>query len=358
MTMKSRILKRLGQFTISLILTSLVLPLPHAQSEPFYKGKTIKIIQGRRPGGTGDLRARAIMKYLADHIPGNPTLVSQYMPGGGGRLAANHVYQTVKPDGLTLVNIGGGFIANAILGARGVKYDIHKMTYLGTGNSQGSWAFYSLKELGYDSIEKMRAKENIRIGTQNVGHDVYIQARLFAWVLGLKKARFVVGYSGPELDVGLLRGEFDARSSSIGTIITRNREWLKKKVITPHTVMEVPKGFRTYHPDFADLPSLGSFVDTKEEREVMKLRRIVRQVGSPYVLPPGVPADRVKILKRAFEMTYKDPRLPKTWKKWTGDDPSPILPDDQAKAVAALPKDSKIIQIFRQLAGGGPMPWR
>ncbi len=90
----------------------------------------------------------------------------------------------------------------------------------------------------------------------------------------------------------------------------------------------------------------------------MKLRRIVRQVGSPYVLPPGVPADRVKILKRAFEMTYKDPRFAKTWKQWTGDDPSPILPDDQAKAVAALPKDSEIIQIFRQLAGAGPMPWR
>jgi len=115
---------------------------------------------------------------------------------------------------LTLVNIGGGFIANAVLGARGVKYDIHNMIYLGTGNSKGSWAFYSSKELGYDSIEKMRAKENFRIGAQNVGHDVYIQARLFAWILGLKKARFVVGYSGPEMDVALLRGEFDARARS------------------------------------------------------------------------------------------------------------------------------------------------
>ncbi len=358
MTMKSRILSRLGHLAMLLILLSLIFPLTHARSEPFYKGKTIKIIQGRRPGGTGDLRARTIMQYLADHIPGKPTLVSQYMPGGGGRLAANHVYNSVKPNGLTLVNIGGGFIANFVLGARGVKYDIHKMTYLGTGNSQGSWAFYSLKELGYDSIEQMRAKEIFRIGAQNVGHDVYIQARLFAWILGLKNARFVAGYSGPEMDVALVRGEFDARSSSIGTITTRNRDWLKNKVITPHVVMEAPKGFRTHHPDFADLPALESFVDTKEEREVMKLRRIVRQVGSPYVLPPGVPADRVKILKRAFEKTYKDPRLPKTWKKWTGDDPSPILPDDQAKAVAALPKDSKIIQIFRQLAGAGPMPWR
>jgi len=356
--MKSRILKRLGHLAMLLVLATLVFPLTHAQSEPFYKGKTIKIIQGRRPGGTGDLRARTIMQYLADHIPGNPTLVSQYMPGGGGRMAANYVYQSVKPDGLTLVNVGGGFIANAVLGARGVKYDIHNMTYLGTGNSQGSWVFFSLKKLGYDSIEKMRAKENFRIAAQNVGHDVYIQVRLFAWILGLKKARFVVGYSGPEMDVGFLRGEFDARTHNIGSIITRNRDWLKNKVITPHAVMEAPKGFRTHHPDFADLPALESFIDTKEEREVMKLRRIVRQVGSPYVLPPGVPADRVKILKQAFEKTYKDPRFPKTWKKWLGDDPSPILPDDQAKAVAALPKDSKIIQIFRQLAGGGPMPWR
>ena len=358
MTMNRRILKKLGYLAILFILTSLVFPLTYAQSEPFYKGKTIKIIQGRRPGGTGDLRARAIMQYLSDHIPGNPTLVSQYMPGGGGRLAANHVYNSVKPDGMTLANIGGGFIANAVLGARGVKYDIHKMTYLGTGNSRGSWAFYSLKELGYDSVEKMRAKENFRIGAQNVGHDVYIQARLFAWILGLKKARFIVGYSGPEMDIALVRGEFDARSSGIGTIVTRNRDWLKNKVITPHAVMEAPMGFRIHHPDFVNLPALESFIDTKVEREVLRLRRIVRQVGSPYVLPSGVPADRVKILKRAFEKTYKDPRLSKTWKKFTGDDPSPILPDDQAKAVAALPKDSQVIQIFRQLAGAGPMPWQ
>ena len=118
MTINRRILKRPGHLVMLLVLMSLVFPLTHAQSEPFYKGKTIKIIQGRRPGGTGDLRARTIMQYLSDHIPGKPTLVSQYMPGGGGRLAANHVYNSVKPDGLTLVNVGGGFIANAVLGAR------------------------------------------------------------------------------------------------------------------------------------------------------------------------------------------------------------------------------------------------
>src|SRR6266498_3888409 len=85
----------------------------------FYEGKTITIVQGREAGDAGDMRVKAMLPFIQKHIPGTPTIISEYMPGGGGRKAANHVYRNVKPDGLTLGNLGAGFISNAVLGETG-----------------------------------------------------------------------------------------------------------------------------------------------------------------------------------------------------------------------------------------------
>ncbi len=97
---------------------------------PFYQGKTITIIQGRDPGGTGDMRVRALFPLLHKYTPGNPMVVSEYMPGGGGRKAANHVYRSARPDGLT-IGSPGGMVSSAVLGESGVLYDLDKFFYLG-----------------------------------------------------------------------------------------------------------------------------------------------------------------------------------------------------------------------------------
>jgi len=93
-----------------------VLPAFAFPQAPFYQGKTITIISAREPGGTGDLRVRAVMPFLQKYIPGSPTIALEFMPGGGGRKAANHLYRAVRPDGLTIANIGAGFVSNAVLG--------------------------------------------------------------------------------------------------------------------------------------------------------------------------------------------------------------------------------------------------
>ena len=95
----------------------------------FFQGKTITIVQGRDPGGTGDMRVRAMMPFLQKHIPGNPTIVNEYMPGGGSRKAANHVYKSVRPDGLTIGNVGLGVVSSAVLGEPGVTYDLDKFFF-------------------------------------------------------------------------------------------------------------------------------------------------------------------------------------------------------------------------------------
>ena len=127
--------------TIAVVLLALAWVEPASAQSAFYKGKTITIVQGRAPGGQGDIRVRALLPILQKDIPGNPAIVSEYMDGGGGRKAANHMFRVAKPDGLTIANIGEGFVSSAVLGEGGVQYDIDKFIYLGAGTSQTNYVF-------------------------------------------------------------------------------------------------------------------------------------------------------------------------------------------------------------------------
>ncbi len=323
---------------------------------PFYQGKTITIIQGREPGGTGDMRVRAVIPYLRKYIPGNPTIVAEFMPGGGGRKAANHIYRGVRPDGLTMGNVGAGLVANAVLGEPGVQYDLDKLTYLGSPNSATHYVFATRREIGLNSLEKLRAASGIRIGAQTVGHDIYINGRLFSWLLGLKDPRFVTGYSGPEVDLALMRGEVDARANIADTVIQRVPEWLDKGLVDFHAILEIPKGDK--HPRFAHLPELETFAKSEKERKILVMNRAFRLTGSPYILPPGFPKELVQILQEAIRKTFKDPEFHKEFKKLTGDDPTPLMPEAHEKAVRELPRDPEIVELFKKLAGAGPLPPR
>jgi len=148
---------------------------------PFYQGKTITIIQGREPGGTGDMRARSVFSFLRKYIPGQPTIITEFMPGGGGRKAANHIFRGAPADGTVIGNVGAGLIANAVLGQTGVQYDLAKLAYLGTPNSASHYVFLSRQEAGFTSLEKLRAASGVRVGAQTVGHDIYINGRMFAY---------------------------------------------------------------------------------------------------------------------------------------------------------------------------------
>ena len=133
-------------FTIAIfLLVGAVLALAQA---PYYQGKTITILQGTEAGGSSDMLTRAMMPFLQKHIPGNPTIVSEYMPGGGGIKAANQIYKNSKPDGLTIGRIGGALVANAVLGEKGVLYDLDKFIYLGSPHSTYHWVFLSRREAG------------------------------------------------------------------------------------------------------------------------------------------------------------------------------------------------------------------
>jgi len=196
----------------------------------------------------------------------------------------------------------------------------------------------------------------VRIGAQAVGHSVYIVGRLVAFLMGLREPKFVVGYSGPELDLALQSGEVDARINNADTLLKRNREWLTKGVVEVHAIMEVPKGAK--HPYFARLPEVEEFAQSERERKVLAMLRAFRQAGSPYILPPGTPKEQVKILQDAMVKTFNDPGFHRDYKKLTGDEPTPLMPEEMDKAIKELPRDREIVELFKKIAGGGPLPPR
>lgn len=333
-----------------------LLPASVFAQSPFYQGKTITIIQATEAGGTGDMMVKAAIPYLKKHIPGEPTIVSEYMPGGGGIKAVNHIYKSVRPDSLTMGNVGGGLVSNAVLGNPGVLYDLDRLTYLGSPHSSYHWLFYSRKEAGLDNLEKLRAATGVRVGAQSVGHAVYITGRLFSFLLGLKEPKFVVGYGGPEIDLALLRGEVDARVNNADTLIKRNPDWLTKGLVDIHAIMEIPKGDK--HHRFAHLPELEEFAKSEKERKVLTMLRAFRSVGSPYILPPGTPKDKVEILQQALRKTFKDPGFHKEYQRLVGDDPTPLMGEEIEIAIRELPRDPEIIDLFKKIAGAGPLPPR
>jgi tripartite-type tricarboxylate transporter receptor subunit TctC len=343
------------QFAALLAFCGLLLLSDSAFAQaPFYQGKTITIIQGRDPGGTGDMRVKAMLSFLQKYIPGNPTIVSEFMPGGGSRKAANHVYKSVRPDGLTIGNLGLGMISAALLGETGVLYDVDKFFYLGSPFSSHHAIFVTRKDAGLSSIEKLRAASGLRIGGQSVGFSTYIEGRLFAYIIGLKDPRFVTGYGGAELDPALMRGEIDARATSADTVLQRNPDWLEKKLVDFHSIIEVPKGEK--HSHFPQVPELESFAKSEMDRKVMVMQRAFRVAGQPFVLPPGTPKDRVEIIQEAFRKTYKDPEFHKEYKKFTADDPTPLMPEAHEKTIREIPPE--VGELFKKLMGAEPLPPR
>jgi tripartite-type tricarboxylate transporter receptor subunit TctC len=339
------------------LAVSLCMPVAHAYAQAdFYKGKTITVVQIVDAGGTGDLRRRALFPFLKKYIPGNPTIVSEYMPGGGGRKAANHIYRVAKPDGLTIGGMSSSLVTNAILDAVGVQYDIDKLTYLGSPVSVFHYVFLTRKEAGLGSLEKLRAATGVRIGAQDVGHDIYITARLFAYLMDLKEPRFVTGYGGPEIDIALERRELDGRANALETLGQRNVEEMKKGLLDLHAIVEIPRGNR---PDgFAPLPEIESFAKSETERKLLTMYRAFRLVGTPYVLAPGTPKPQVQILQDAFRKALRDPEFHREFKKLSGFDVSPLMPEEQDKAIRELPRDREVVELFKKLAGADPLPPR
>lgn len=350
--MKTRVLAVIWAFAVSSVGFG-----AHVDAQtPYYQGKTIRLIQGREAGGSGDTRSRAVIPFLRKHIPGNPSIVSEFMPGGGGRKAANHLFNSARPDGLTIGHVSSGIVTSAVLGETGIQYDLDKFHWLGSTDSAFHYVFFTRKALALDNLEKLRAYSGLRIGATSIGHTTYTYGRIFTWLLGLKESKFVLGYSSLEVDVGMANGELDARSNNTAEALRRNPDAVKKGLFDFAAVLKIPREDK--EPEFDHLPEVDSFVKSERERRFLHLMRSARLVGTPYIIPPNTPKEQVQILREGMKKTFQDPEFHKEFRKLTGDDASALMPERQEEIIRSIPRDAETIALFNTINGNKPLPPR
>ena len=324
----------------------------------FFQGKTVTILESSAPGGVGSMRTKAVVPFLQKYIPGNPSIVVQYMDGGGGRKAANHLYKSVRPDGLTIGRMSTPFVMHPMLGESGVLYDIDKVSYLGTSYSGGYHVFITRREAGLDRLENLRAASGMRIGSQSVGHLIYISGRMFAYLMGLNQPRFVTGYTSPELDVAIEQGELDARSTVADSLLHEKPQWVDQGLMDFHGIIEIPKRRKHSHPRFAKLPDIETFARSDIDRKLVAMYRTFVGSGNPFILPPGTPKDRVHILQEAMRKTYRDPEFFKEYTKLTGLKAEPQMAEELEQTIKDMPRDREAVELFKKLTGADPLPQR
>ena len=346
--MKSKLIQAL--VLLFLGLTSAGAALGQAS---FYQGKTIRFVVGYLSGDTHDLWARAYARHMGKHIPGNPDIVVQNMPGAGSMIAANHVYNVAKPDGLTLGSIAPGLYLAQLTGSPEVKFDWAKYSWIGTPEHNGTLLFMRA-DAPFKSIEDIRkSKDAPKCSATGVGTSGHLIPRLLEETLNLK-FQLVTGYpGGAEQDLALERGEVQCRAITVAAFFGRQPflNWHKNGF-----VRIIIQTSRKRHPKIPDVPTLWEFME-KDKVSDANRRLAVVALGSggfgswPIVSTPNLPPDRLKILRGAYAKMLQEPDLLDEAKK-RGWELRPVGGEDLealAKEVSVQPAD--VVERMKKLIG-------
>lgn len=298
-------------FIASLAATILATYAPaQAQTTPFYKDKTIRIIVGFTAGGLYDQYARLLARYMGKHIPGNPNIIVQNMPGAGSIIATNYVSNIAKPDGLTLGMIGSGIYLDQLLGVKEAQFDVRKMHFIGSVD-QRDLLLYMRADAPWRSVDDiLNSKEQPKCGATGTSDLTTIVLNIMEETLGAKFNN-VRGYpGGVEIDLAIEKGELHCRGTGITTHFAREpyHTW-HKSGFDRHLLQTGNKR----DPRIADAPTLGEYMDKKKTpargRSVAELLLLSATVGRPLVTTPSVPGDRVQLLREAYVKAFKEPEL-------------------------------------------------
>ena len=296
-----------------------------AQADSFYKGKTIRIYIGSTAGGFYDRWARVFARYMGKYIPGNPEIIAQNMPGAGSVIAANHVFNVGKPDGLSLVMPLNSVYVDQLVGRKEVQFDLRKFHWIGSPAVE-SVIFYMRADTPYKSIaDIIKAKEPPKCGGTGTASSDYILSKILEEMVGAK-FNSVLGYAGgTEIDIAVEKGEVVCRAHSTSAHFGREPfDTWHKKGFDRHLVQTS----RKRDSRAADVPTTHEIFDqykvSANNRRVAQIVLAAGDFGRPMMATPGTPADRVKILRDAFLKTLSDPEAATEAKKSRMDiDPTP-----------------------------------
>src|SRR5712671_1938088 len=269
----------------------------------FYRGKRVNLVIGYGPGGGYDTYARLLARFIGEHIPGNPTVIAQNMPGAGSRGAANWLYNVAPKDGTVVATLSQTTPTDQALGQPGIQFEAQKFNWIGNmvvvNNIMVLWA-----AAGVRTIEDAKGK-TLAIGATGASSPSVLYPQVSNNLLGTK-FRIVSGYpGGGDINIALERGEVDGRGSdSWASMKANSSRWLNERLV--NILFQI--GPRR-EVDLPDVPLWRELGQIDEQREILDILSGDIAVGRPILTAPGVPADRVRALRKAFDDTMRDPQF-------------------------------------------------
>jgi tripartite-type tricarboxylate transporter receptor subunit TctC len=301
---------RNGVAVTLLASAALVMPPPAlAQSvADFYAGKNVNVLIGFSPGGGYDIYARMLARHMGRHIPGNPKLLPQNMPGAGSLRAANYLYSVAPKDGTAIALFAPGVMFEPLLGrpsAEAVQFEATRFTWLGSVSKEVSVCAF-MTSTGIKTWSDMQTKKSI-IAASGGGAESDVFATVLRNMFNLP-LKLVTGYpGGTEMILAMERHEADGRCGwSWTSLISRSKALLDSRKINL-TVLLASE--RDKHPALQDVPLVVDLTNDPQKKAALKLIVSRQAIARPFAAPPGVPAERARALRDAFDATMKDPEF-------------------------------------------------
>jgi tripartite-type tricarboxylate transporter receptor subunit TctC len=287
-----------------LVLTVLALAALSVHAQPaadFYKGKQIDLYIGYSTGGGYDVYARLLARHLAKHIPGNPVIVPKNMEGAGSLRLANWLYRVAPKDGTAFGTLGRGIPFDPLMGGKGAQFKATEFGWIGSANDEVSLCV-AWGKTGITRFEDLYSREMI-VGGTGATADTDLFPKVVNGVFGTKM-RVISGYpGGNDITLAMQRGEVQGRCGwSWSSIKATHQDWVKDGTLKLLVQLSLEK-----HPDLPNVPLIMDLVRTGEQRAVLRLVFARQVIGRPYLAPPGVPAARLALLRKAFMDTMNDP---------------------------------------------------
>ena len=315
----------------------------------FFEGKTMQLLVASGPGATTDISARLVGRYLGKHIPGHPHIIVQNMPGAGGVVAANHLYNVTKPDGLTIAAMSRANYIEQMVGRPEVKTDFRKLSWIGSFN-KSPMMVACRSDTEYKSIKAIRmAKTPPRFGQSGTGSISFVFANLMEKILDLKLKNVTGFKSGRDTDLGLERGEVDCRATSDITVIREPwKRWVKENYVT-FVVQQGPEK----SPLLPPVPTVVELArpEAKPYLALMNVMLAYTEFDRPFAASPNVSKERLQVLRESFERMLKDGEFAVEAKKLLDWDGSTYLSGEQLqkKMIDTITQPPEVIQRVKEI---------
>jgi tripartite-type tricarboxylate transporter receptor subunit TctC len=268
-------------------------------ADEFLKGKQIRIVVGTAPGQDYDLWARLIGRHLTRHVPGQPALIVENMPGAGHIIATNYLFNVAPRDGTVIGMVSRNMTDAAVMGLANVRYDPGRFNWLGSPEINHRVMFVSTSS-GFNKVSDLFERELI-VGAPGGVQGVTAAPLLLRNLLGMK-LKIVQGYRSPgDVVLAVTRGEVGGFVNSVGGPVGARRQWVETGQ------MRVLFNMEPRPVSWLGAPTIFDSTKTEEQRQVLAFFAGNTQLGRPMMAPPGVATERIEVLRRAFDATMRDP---------------------------------------------------